>query len=1008
MKVNYWLSSVKRRPTGVLLVLLAIQVIPQLWVRAQPPALYTPAPDFSKTDHYVSTLVFHWQVSESSPINGPWLPIVDQKNSIGETGWWKGQVKQIMSANIDVLYVHLMKNSEEQRMNLFKALSELRAEGYDTPKIAPYLDPAYTWSADPIQDLAQPSVKDDLVNQYIRFYEQYFDANTDEHADDYLARQDDKPILSTFHTKFHFTNLSSLTRTDVSGRLAAALGAEHPYFNNGIVMVTTALNTPVFAFADEQLPFFETNEYFFPFTFNSTTTVQLKGGYWDQNVINPGNFVPRDGGVHYRDAWAQVDRATAQRVYVESWSDLTFGTGILAVDTTTPPFVAPANTSGNTDTWSSTNDPFEYIKTTAAGAASFNDTPEQDAQILWHNIPASMAPGESRIANIVVRNTGDDSWTAIKGYQLVQGDSDIELVEGKRVLLDDTMDEITVYGGIFRGRAKVFSVSLTAPDEEGSYLTNWQMNQDEVGRFGEDLDVSIEVKPKAAGNVVFGNETQVQDGTPRQVSFTTFPAGLDLDITYNGSSVPPVEVGVYTVAGFINDPDYAGKAYTILVVSPERNLIADRGGFELINGNASISTPPDVQDATTFPGWRFFNVDSANITFNASITDHASTGNQAMRLSVDTAVESFNYALDNFVPSDRIPIQPGTHYSISLDTAWVAGIDENNLLLRIEEYNEAGEFLNNAQFKTFSINTTEFTSDAVIYQPLHPDAVEISLAFVPMAGQIGMTTIDIDNIQVRVVPPNPNGDFETGKVPLPAGGTGGFFDNTSIPGWRLFSLGTTPIVSLAATFVDSGNYTGGRLGSRAVRLEMDNSGTPVEHNYALDTGSHRIPVIPGTTYIFSVDAAVLEGPVDLLTSVIVWDAAGAFIRRVDNIIPSLPEDETFHHYSYEYTVTDPNVASVFIAFRPVTSGHIVLMIDNASFVPYVDPALLTGLRITRSEESVELNWPETHLGWQLQSNRVDIRVPEQWIDIPGTATSTTQSLLIQPEFPNAIYRLRSP
>src|SRR5690606_8128499 len=122
----------------------------------------------------------------------------------------------------------LMTQTEAQRVNLFKALAQLRAEGYDTPKVAPFLDPMVIWHAQPLVNLATEPGKDEFVGHYVRFFDQYFSANTDQHATDYLARQDGKPILNTWHVKFNASNVASLTRADVSNRLAAA----HSVFTN--------------------------------------------------------------------------------------------------------------------------------------------------------------------------------------------------------------------------------------------------------------------------------------------------------------------------------------------------------------------------------------------------------------------------------------------------------------------------------------------------------------------------------------------------------------------------------------------------------------------------------------------------------------------------------------------------------------------------------------------------------------------------------------------------------
>ncbi len=217
--------------------------------------------------------------------------------------------------------------------------------------------------------------------------------------------------LDTWHVKFNTDNLSSLTRADVESRLSAAFGVAHPIFNHGIYMITTALNPPTLGFADEQFPQFEITAYNSTFTYNNYTATQLKAGYWDQNVRNPGSQLPRDGGTHYTQAWNQVlADSSVHHVNIESWNEYDEGSGIYRANPG-PPYIQPGSGNTNTDTWSSTNDPLQYIKATAAGARAFNDTPDRDAQILWHDLPAQLHPGQVIDATVIVRNMGDISWT---------------------------------------------------------------------------------------------------------------------------------------------------------------------------------------------------------------------------------------------------------------------------------------------------------------------------------------------------------------------------------------------------------------------------------------------------------------------------------------------------------------------------------------------------------------------------------------------------------------------
>ena len=78
--------------------------------------------------------------------------------------------------------------------------------------------------------------------------------------------------------------------------------------------------------------------------------------------------------MNYSNAWRQVDRTTTRRVYLESWNEYDEGSGMYAASPG-PPYILPGSGNTNTDVWSLANDPYEYIKTTARGAAAFNDWP---------------------------------------------------------------------------------------------------------------------------------------------------------------------------------------------------------------------------------------------------------------------------------------------------------------------------------------------------------------------------------------------------------------------------------------------------------------------------------------------------------------------------------------------------------------------------------------------------------------------------------------------------------
>jgi len=568
------------------------------------PALYTPAPSFDKVDHVVSTSLFHWYTAVAGQLSGPWLPLEGRPAWTGTPDWWQGQIKQMMMANIDILNVHLIPSMEQQRINLFQALNQLRYEGYDVPKVVPFLDPLITWNGQPKVDVATTAGKDEVVDQYIRFFNQYYSVNQDTYADDYLAKFDNQVVLDTWHVHLNLDNVSSLTRQDVTSRLVLEFGPSSP-FTNEIYMVTTAYSSPALSFSDEKVAQFEIHSYFDRKSWNGIEAAQVKPGYWDQNIRNPGYLLPRDGGSHYAAAWSSVNGdSSIDRVYIESFNEYDEGSGIYAVDVDNSPWIKPGSGNTGSDTWSGTDDPYEYLRTTAAGAAAFNDTPDRDAKILWHNFPTNMYVGETQLVTVVMRNTGDASWTAAANYKFGDKADGAAVFGDIRYLIDDTEDEIPVYGGIFRGRAKPFQLTLVAPLVPGTYETHWGMVQEYIEWFGEDLARTI-IVAKNPATVLLGDLLQTYDGSAKPVSSTTDPVGLAVDLTYDGSTSAPTNEGSYTVVGTIDDPAYQGSATKTLVIQ----MPAAYDEWKAVwftpeqQADAAVSGPEVYFDSDAFSNW---------------------------------------------------------------------------------------------------------------------------------------------------------------------------------------------------------------------------------------------------------------------------------------------------------------------------------------------------------------------------------------------------------------------
>jgi hypothetical protein len=597
---------------------------------AQPATLYTPAASFNTTDHIVSATVFHWYTADTGQNSGPWQPLEGRANWTGDVPFWKAQIKDIMDANIQMMYVHLIPDHDQQRINLFQAASELRAQGYNVPKIAPFLDPPITWSIKPPIDLATTAGKDAFVDEYKRFYQEYYSVNTDAYADDYLAKFNNKPVLDTWHLLPENTaNRTALTRADVESRLSAEFGAAHPVFTNGIYMVGTGLNDTYPTFADERLVQFETSEYFRSVTFNNIRTAQIKAGYWDQNIRDPGSFLPRDGGSHYTAAWQTANSTTGlRRVNVESWNEFDEGSGIYSANPG-PPYIAPSNHSGNTDTWSASNNPRQYIDATAAGASQFNSIPDRDAKILYQDFPTKMYAGATRNVSVIVRNEGDNAWSDAQNYKFGQQEfQPLETMFGEgRFRIDDTQDEIPIYGGIFRGRPKQFDINIVAPASTGTYNTHWGMLQENVAWFGQTLTVPIQVLPKFYGDADVDGDVDSADLSALAGSWRS-PQGAD-----------------WAMGDFDSDHDVDRADFNLLAANYPGGAAQARAVFQTLVPHWAVNRSGDWSVASNWFGGVRNGID-ATATFGSAISaDQLVFTNTPVTLGTVTFDSSSKYLL---------------------------------------------------------------------------------------------------------------------------------------------------------------------------------------------------------------------------------------------------------------------------------------------------------------------------------------------------------------------------
>ncbi|MBS0662125.1 MAG: immunoglobulin domain-containing protein, partial [Verrucomicrobia bacterium] len=110
---------------------------------------------------------------------------------------------------------------------------------------------------------------------------------------------------------------------------------------------------------------------------------------------------------------------------------------------------------------------------------------------------------------------------------------------------------------------------------------------------------------KAYAKITISGLSQVADGSPKPVTVTTVPTGLNLAVTYNGFTVAPNKAGSYLVVAVVNEANYQGTANATLLISS----VGGGGGGGGGGGNSAptIVTQPSSQ-AVTVGGTAVFSV----------------------------------------------------------------------------------------------------------------------------------------------------------------------------------------------------------------------------------------------------------------------------------------------------------------------------------------------------------------------------------------------------------------
>ncbi len=155
------------------------------------------------------------------------------------------------------------------------------------------------------------------------------------------------------------------------------------------------------------------------------------------------------------------------------------------------------------------------------------------------------------------------------------------------------------------------------------------------------LMIQAQMTTKVIASASISNKIQTFNGSERPVAVTTIPSNLTTDITYNGSSVLPVNAGKYVVVATINDPTYQGSVTDTLVITKARVKINVSNLSQIYDGMEKpvniTSNPSGLNIKVTYNGSSTVPSEIGTYQVDASVIDNNFQGNTQTALTIRKA-----------------------------------------------------------------------------------------------------------------------------------------------------------------------------------------------------------------------------------------------------------------------------------------------------------------------------------------------------------------------------------
>jgi len=232
------------------------------------------------------------------------------------------------------------------------------------------------------------------------------------------------------------------------------------------------------------------------------------------------------------------------------------------------------------------------FKHDSARSGNLDQVRPNNAAVVRHTIPAILAPGQGKQVQVVLQNTGANTWSSTQSYRL--GVSGPVFNSPERIDLPGNVS-------VTSGASVTFTFSIVAPSTYGYYPLSVRMVRDGVGAFGSQIALNIKVgnqpalyvlRDAAAGGGVYAGGI---------ASSIAPPAGYDSWYRAPAFKLGRLNTGYYLLdsTGFekwTSGAQDLGSAVPFRPNSVELVMGPDRQGFYAIDNKGNLAHTSGAMD----------------------------------------------------------------------------------------------------------------------------------------------------------------------------------------------------------------------------------------------------------------------------------------------------------------------------------------------------------------------------------------------------------------------------